>query len=171
MVTKQNLRIQAQKIRAHLDIELISAKILSKILALKAYQEAKNIMLFYPKKNEVDLAGLFNDTSKNFFLPKVNDSELLICPYKLGDELILSKLQVMEPASNPSAASIDLIIVPALMVDKKNYRLGYGGGFYDRFLKTQTQALKITPIPSALIIENLPQNDFDQKIDLIISEL
>ena len=48
----------------------------------------------------------------------------------------ISNFGIKEPCSEPVAPDIlDLIIVPALMVDKNGYRLGYGGGFYDRFLK------------------------------------
>lgn len=170
MVTKQNLRVQAKKIREGLDMNLISAKILDKIFALKQYQLAQNVMIFYPKSFEVNLLELLKDDTKNFFLPRVEGEDLVACPYNLGDELALSEFKVMEPTSIPWEGVLDLIIVPALMVDEKNYRLGYGGGFYDRFLKTQKEVISITPIPSALVVKKLPTESFDQKIDMVVNE-
>ena len=74
----------------------------------------------------------------------------------------------MEPCSNPvSPDIIDLVIVPALMVDKKGYRLGYGGGFYDRFLN-KFKVKTITCIPEIFVVDSLPYDDFDVKIDEII---
>ena len=62
-----------------------------------------------------------------------------------------------------------MIIVPALVADKKNYRLGYGGGFYDRFLKENRNLKSILPIAQELVIEELPCEDFDEKVDIVIS--
>ncbi|MBQ7450370.1 5-formyltetrahydrofolate cyclo-ligase, partial [bacterium] len=63
------------------------------------------------------------------------------------------------------------IIVPALSVDKNHYRLGYGKGYYDRFLNNFSVLPKtLTPIFSELIIEKLPRESHDKKIDIIITD-
>ena len=171
MQEKKELRIKAKEIRNSLDIETISENIVKNILGLKVYQDAKNVMIFYPLKYEIHLLALLNG-NKNFYLPRVNGSELLVCPYKTGDELIISKFNTKEPTSKPVNPNIlDIVFVPALMIDENFNRLGYGGGFYDRFLsQNATNATKIVAIPSQLIIENIPSESFDIKMDIIVTE-
>ncbi len=173
MITKNDLRKKAKEIRNSLNVKEISEKIVANILKLETYKKANHIMLFYPLGSEVDLRSLLNDDKKHFYLPKVNGKELLACPYKIGDDLVISSFNTQEPTSIPinDTSILDIILVPALMVDKKLNRLGYGGGFYDRFLSKQSSSsLKIVAIPQALIIDEIPMDDFDEFVDLIITE-
>ena len=171
MQDKKELRKIAKKIRSSLDIKTISDGIVEQIKQCETYQNAQNIMIFYPLGHEVNLLGLLND-KKNFYLPKVDGENLLVCPYKSGDELTLSSFKTEEPITKPVSPEIlDLVFVPALMVDRHNRRLGYGGGFYDKFLsKNALISKKIVAIPSALLVENLPSEAFDVKIDITICE-
>ena len=74
-----------------------------------------------------------------------------------------------EPCSNfINPRNLDLVVVPALMADKSGFRLGYGGGFYDRFLVENKTVKTILPIAKELIVEELPHEEFDIKIDEII---
>lgn len=147
----------------------------SKILASKlknsdVYEPAKNIMLFYPLENEVNLLSLLEDTTKNFYLPKIEGKNLLCCPYSKGCELCLSCFKTQEPKTLPVDKNmIDLVVVPALCCDKNNYRLGYGGGFYDRFLKDYT-GKKVVCLPQELIVETIYPEDHDIPVDLVITE-
>lgn len=173
MITKTDLRKQAKKTRSSLDIKNISEKIVEKILELEIYKKAKHVLLFYPFGHEVDLRKLLDDNDKTFYLPKVDGNNLLICPYKLGDKLVLSTFKTEEPISSPinDTSILDLVFVPALLTDKHKNRLGYGGGFYDRFLSVQSnKTVKIVAIPSALTIDEIPLDDFDEKVDIIITE-
>ena len=102
-------------------------------------------MLFYPTQYELDFRELLND-NKSFYLPKVSGKNLLVCP--LTKQLKKSELNIYEPCSEPVDPKIlDLVIVPALMADKNGYRLGYGGGFYDRFLPECNNAFKMSVVP------------------------
>lgn len=173
MITKTDLRKHAKKLRSSLDIKNISEKIVEKIIELEIYQKAKHVLLFYPIGHEVDLRGLLKDNDKNFYLPKVNGNKLLICPYTVGDELRISTFKTEEPTSMPieDTSIIDVVFVPALLTDKHKNRLGYGGGFYDRFLSIQSsRTAKIVAIPSALTVDEIPLDDFDEKVDIIITE-
>ena len=169
MDNKTDLRARAKLIRKGLDIEGTSLNIVQQIRQNKIYRQARNVMLFYPKKYEINLLSLLDD-NKNFYLPKVFGSEILVCPFKKGDELELSDFYIQEPCSNPVNPQIlDLIFVPALMADKEGYRLGYGGGFYDRFLSRYKNFKTILPISSKLVIEKLPHDVFDCRVDSVIS--
>lgn len=189
---KADFRISAKNIRKSLDIKAISHKICEKIRNHNIYKSSQNVMIFYPLKYEIDLLELLED-DKNFYLPKVSSitlarniifagegagvSELascthagegiLVCPY--SKNLKKSDLNILEPCTDPVNPEIlDIIFVPALMIDKENYRLGYGGGFYDRFLAKYPDIKTIVPIAEELIVDKLPHDEFDIKIDEII---
>lgn len=165
MKNKTDLRIYAKEYRKSLDIQSISQKMVNLIRQVDIYTHAQNVMIYYPVNYEINLLELTQD-NKNFFLPKMDDKSLLVCPF--GSNLEKSKYNIMEPCSKPIDPDIlDLIIVPALMADKLGYRLGYGGGFYDRFLKN-CNAQTIAAVPKELFVEKLPTDEFDVKIDLII---
>ena len=171
MNKKTSLRLNAKQIRKSLDIKQISSEIVAKIIELDIYKNSKNIMLFCPKSEEVDVLILINDNDKNFFLPRVNGENIECCPYKKGDNLTLAKFNIQEPQTECiSCPKLDLIIVPALAMDKKGNRIGYGGGFYDRFLSNIKGAKSLCGISEALIVEEISSEKFDIKIDYVVTE-
>lgn len=169
MIDKKELRLKAKNIRKNLPVETISQKAVELLRMNSLYKNAQNVMIFYPMKYEIDLLELLND-NKNFYLPKVNELNIEVCPYIKGDELKKSGFGVNEPCTiSVSADIIDLVVVPALMCDGDNYRLGYGGGYYDRFINKYGQNFKtISIIPKELFTKNLPHENTDAKIDEII---
>lgn len=171
MQDKKQLRKYAKNVRKSLNISLISKRIVQKIRELDVYKEAKNIMIFSPLEYELDLMPLLSD-DKNFFLPKVEGENLSVCPYKFGDKLLVSDFKTLEPLTESvSSKVLDLIFVPALMADKFNNRLGYGGGFYDRFLaQCSPNSIKIVAVPSVLLVDEIPAESFDIKADITICE-
>jgi len=167
MIDKIELRKKAKNIRKNLPMKEISSQLVCLIRENTVYRASKNIMLFYPTEFEVDLRELLKD-DKNFYLPKVEDKKLLVCPY--SNDLQKSHFGIYEPCSKPVNTEIlDLVVVPALMCDKNGYRLGYGGGFYDRFINKYGQNFKtLCPVPKELFVEDLPVDKFDKKVDFIV---
>ncbi len=167
MNDKQQLRKWAKafgKLR-----EDASYKLVHKLIETDEYKQAKNIMLFYPIKNEVNLLELLQDNSKTFFLPKIDGQKLLCCEYKNGDILCESCFKTLEPTSKPIDKNIiDLVIVPALCCDKNNFRLGYGGGFYDRFL-ADYKGKTVVCLPKELVIDTIYPDEFDVAVENIIT--
>lgn len=169
ITSKTELRKWAKEERKKLDIESLSVELIKKLKSTSEYKQAKNIMIFYPLKSEVNLLKLLEDSTKNFYLPKIDGQNLLCCPYQDGDELCESCFRTKEPiTSSVDKGLIDLVILPALAVDKNNYRLGYGGGFYDRFLEG-ANVVKIVCIPKEFIIKSISPEKHDIKIDKIIT--
>ena len=167
-MNKQELRKWARDKRKELDMEKISSILVKKLVQTDEYKNSKNIMLFYPMPDEVNLLSLLQDKSKQFYLPRVKGEELECCPYCAGDELCESKFHTQEPICQAcSKQNIDLVIVPALACDKDGYRLGYGGGFYDKFLRGFKNK-KICCIPYELCVESVFPELHDVKIDIII---
>jgi len=166
MDNKTDLRLYAKNIRKNLPLEIISKKAVEYLREDDLYKNSKNIMLFYPTKNEINLLEILQD-DKNFYLPRVSGKKLDVCPYKIGDKLGKSDFGIMEPVClSVSKEVLDLVIVPALMADSANYRLGYGGGFYDRFISHEMKTLVV--LPKELYIDNLPVENFDKKVDKVI---
>ena len=101
-----------------------------------------------------DVIELLND-NKQFYLPRVKGENLEVCPYKYGENLLKSSFKVLEPISEAVDKNVlDLVFVPALCVDNKCNRLGYGKGFYDRFLDG-FEGVSIIPIPQSLIFSDI----------------
>ena len=75
----------------------------------------------------------------------------------------------MEPETAPVNPNVlDLVIVPCMMADKNGYRLGYGGGYYDRFL-ADIDAKTITVVPKELYVDNLPHEEYDIRMDKVVA--
>lgn len=166
---KQSLRKWARGKRKELNMERVSAILTEKLVQTEEYKNSKNIMLFYPLPDEVNLLLLLKNKTKNFYLPRIKGDELECCVYKEGDELCESCFHTKEPTCNAcNKTNIDMIIVPALAIDKNGYRLGYGGGFYDRFLSNFI-GIKVCCIPKEFILETVYPEKHDIKMDLIIS--
>ena len=165
---KTALRINAKNLRQTLPMKEISSILAQKIRLNTEYIKAKDVMLFYPTEYEVNLLSLLND-KKNFYFPRVNGNDLQVCPYNPGDDLKKSRFNILEPCSPPILPdTLDLIIVPALMADSKGFRLGYGGGFYDRFMQIKS-FISICPIPRQLYVDELPHKNFDIPVDIVIT--
>lgn len=165
---KNSLRKNAKEIRKNLFSKNANSIANSRVQQSSLYKNSENILIFYPLKYEFNFLELLND-DKNFFLPKVCGEKLQICPYKKEDILIKSDLNICEPCTNSiNPNQINLAIVPALMADKNGFRLGYGGGFYDRFLSENPNIKTITVVFKELFVESLPHEEFDVKIDEII---
>lgn len=171
MVSKTDLRIRFKTARKELDIQNISRIIEKNIKASEIYKNSKNVMLFYPLKFEVNILGLLEDRGKSFYFPKVAGENLIVCPYNKDTKFEKSAFNIQEPCSSPVSAEIlDLIFVPALAVDIDNYRLGYGGGYYDRFLKLVPHAVTVVPVCEKFVVEKLPVEAFDIPVDYVITD-
>lgn len=167
-MSKQKLRKWALEERKKLDVKTLSKKLVEKLKETDEYKHAKNIMFFYPLKDEIDLLDLLNDKNKNFYLPRISGKDLLCCPFCEGIKLRKSCFGTKEPITNPVDKSIvDLIIIPALAVDENGFRLGYGGGFYDRFL-AGAKLKKIICIPKELLVKTVYPELHDIPVEKLI---
>lgn len=171
MDEKSLLRIKIKKKRKALDISKKSDKIVNNIRINELYRNAKNVLIFYPMRYEINLLSLLDD-DKTFYLPRVNGDNLDICLYKKGDKLVKSSFGVFEPVNQAVCPNIlDLVIAPALAVDKSGNRLGYGGGFYDRFLKKYGLGDKtMVGIFQEFVFEKIPTGVCDIKVYKIVTD-
>ena len=168
MESKSELRLKFKAIRKNLKSALTDEIFVNKIRNSNLYKSALNVMLFYPVKSEICLLDLLRD-NKKFYFPKVQGESLLVCPD--NGEYKVSGFNIPEPVTNPVNPEIlDLIIIPALSADKNGYRLGYGGGYYDRFLSKYPDIPTILPLYKELFTDELPHETTDIKIQTIITD-
>ncbi len=133
------------------------------------FTKASNIasyISFGDEPNTTDLNAKLLHNGKSLYLPRIIGDELEWVQWN-GDasQLIPSKLSknILEPIGPaiPELSKIELVIVPALRIDRSGYRLGQGGGFYDRAL-TKLNAWSIGLIhPDEISSEDLPRESFD----------
>ncbi len=168
---KYALRQRLQHLRAMIpsDVRAKHAKAMSAhVLQAPWWQEARVIALYAARNNEVDLSALISDAwhrGCTVALPRVCGEGLMQmhqCDPKSSYEL--NHWGIKEPlASSPCIGpqSIDLIMMPSIAVDARGYRLGYGGGYYDRFLAKAPQALRCTCVMDCQCVVELSNEEHD----------
>jgi 5-formyltetrahydrofolate cyclo-ligase len=140
----------------------------------------KNILLslYYPSNYEVDVLSLFkiiNTKKIKTLLPIVETKEKMrFVEWKFLEPLRVNHFGMLEPELDKKSLTPNVMLVPLLAFDKTNNRLGYGKGFYDRFLnKFIKLKKKITTIGIAFSFQKynkLPKSKFDVKLDFILTE-
>lgn len=148
-----------------------SKKIEDKFFLLDKVNKSSVFLLYYPHKNEVNTLNIINrllSEGKTVLLPKVEGKHLL--PIKITDINSVSTgyAGIKEPEGEVYQGDIDVIVVPAVAFDEKGYRLGYGKGFYDRFLNKQ-KALKIGLAYDFQVLNDIPKELHDVPVDIIIT--
>lgn len=114
--------------------------LLTQLLASPAYQQCETLATYLALPHEFDTAPLIVQAQldgKRVLVPKVMGlGQMSFVAYR-PDQLIKSKMGIWEPASKVavSQSEIDLIHVPGVVFNSRGYRIGYGGGFYDRYLQ------------------------------------
>jgi 5-formyltetrahydrofolate cyclo-ligase len=111
-------------------------EVIAQLTSSVSWLTADKVGLFYPMAFEFRLTGLFR-SEKKIFLPKcLPKRQMIFLPYERKDKLVKSSWGLMEPAGGPDEQekALDLIIVPGLAWNDAGYRIGFGGGYYDRFL-------------------------------------
>jgi 5-formyltetrahydrofolate cyclo-ligase len=155
-----------------------SAEVAARVLGLPAVEGNGPVLLFYAFGSEVatrELIAAFDDGGRTVLLPVVAEERLLPVPYRPGDPLVRSALGVDEPAPPHTTAAdpgdIGLVIAPGLAFDRDGYRLGYGRGFYDRFLAgLPDRATRVGIGFHEQLLERLPRGPLDQRLHLVVTD-
>ena len=184
---KTDLQLEKDKIRKEilekrnsLSIEEVEKKSDLIIENLEKFiKNAENIMIFMDMKNEVRITKLMKlYPEKSFFIPKITDSknrEMKINKYE-ENELVLHKFGYYESSSSHfyNENILDIVIVPAVVFDLEKNRIGFGGGYYDTFLKKirggNKKVLFIGICYDFQIIEKVPAEEHDVVLDFVVSE-
>ena len=156
-----------------LDISFIQFK---KILNKLNIKNSKIIGGYYPINCEISSLEILEKLETNKFkisLPVTKENNVMdFYEWSFKKSLRVSKQGIPEPFTEKKVFP-DVLIVPLVGFDKKKFRLGYGGGFYDRYISRVLKFKKVLTIGFAFSFQELktvPRNRFDQKLDFILTD-
>jgi 5-formyltetrahydrofolate cyclo-ligase len=175
---KAQLRRQLLKMRRSLPQEEWQEKsdrICSHLHSSSVFSLAKTILLYFSFRQEPNLSLLFTNSSRRWGFPRCVGNTLTWHLWTEGDALETGTYGILEPSSTAprlEPAEVDLILVPAVACDKRGYRLGYGGGFYDRMLSSAEWASKPTIgiVFEFAYLSQLPIDGWDKPLQTICTE-
>lgn len=176
MTDKEVLRKQYISIRNNIKNKKEKSNIITnKVIKEEAYKKAKIVALYKSLPSEVDTTELIKYSialGKTVVLPKVVCDDLKFYKISLSDKLVKSKFGVEEPIENEAnyieKEKINLVIVPGVCFDKENNRLGFGKGYYDRFL-AKTNLYTIAICFEEQMINKIFTEDNDIKMKKVIT--
>jgi len=156
-----------------------SADICRRIVQSGLLNRARTVMVYAAVRGEVDLTplveGLLSQACIVAF-PVINAERKSLTPVAIASLRELQPGAFGIPAPPPTALrlapeELDGVVVPGLAFDRDGYRVGYGGGYYDRFLPTiRANAVRIGVVYHGLLRPTLPREPFDQQVDWVVTE-
>lgn len=178
---KQSLRkhyLQIRKGMSSFESFMKSWTIQKYLIEADFFLDSKVIGLYYPILNEVQTFRIINQSlqlCKTVCLPAVVDHQLSFYPYESRQLLKIGKYNIMEPIPRKPEINehLDLIVVPGIVFDTTGNRIGYGKGYYDKFINLFSAS---RPIIVGLAYnfqvygEKFSQFDHDVKMDILITE-
>lgn len=132
---------------------------------------------YYPVGSEVrtqKILAIAMKSSRVVALPRAEGDDIRFYRISSNTDLIRGKFGIKEPRGSPSAyvsESIDLLLVPGVLFDIQGYRIGYGYGYYDRFIANRRRSIAVIGLAYELqLLEKIPRSEGDQKVDILVTE-
>ena len=181
MTNKKELRRHLLTVRSRLSSEYkkeCSDIISGKVIQQSEYQEAKTVMFYMPVRGEVDVLPAFQAallSGKRVILPKTEKEEKSIRCYEVKGLKDLEKgaYGILEPEESKCREigfqEVDLVIVPGVGFDVSGFRLGYGGGYYDRLLSRSPGVSRMGVAYDEQIVADVMPEPHDSMMDCLIS--
>lgn len=180
---KMQLRTDYKKKRAAISPDeksAMDAEIVRRIIGLRSYSYADNLLLYYPLPEEIDVLPLAAQAiadGKAVYFPISWEKGIMEFRrvVDLNSEFTLGKFGIKEPSNKcplldkSEVKGASLVIMPALSFDRDGYRLGYGKGYYDRYL-IDLSASVIGVVYDSMLADRLPRGKFDRHADLVLTE-
>ena len=144
-------------------------------LSLSEIQDKKVFFVYHSFGTEADtmpaIDGLFA-REKTVLLPRVEGRDMVAVPYEKGAPLHAGAYGIFEPSGQAYAGKVDVVVLPLLAADPRGGRLGYGGGYYDRYLSDATagKALKIGYCYDFQVVEDACADERDVPLDIIVTD-
>lgn len=135
---------------------------------LSAYGNFNSFFIYNSFGDEASTSGIISallDADKKVFLPRVEGENIVPVPY---GETRKGAFGIEEPAGQAHSGEIDVTVAPLLAVNERGYRIGYGKGFYDRFLK-ERHTRKVG-LGYSFQIENFTEDAWDEPLDEFLTE-
>ncbi len=152
----------------------LSARICTRLIETSLFKEAGSIWCYVPLPGEVDTTALFRAAwagNKTAAAPKVTPDGLRFHVIRSFSDLTEGHFHVREPEGGEIAEDDSaLIILPGLSFDKKGNRIGYGKGYYDRFLSSHPGLRTAGAAFDFSVMDDLPHKESDVRADIVVTE-
>ena len=173
-MTKEELRKQMKAVRKAEEAKDRKSEIVFlSIINHPDYKEANTVALYNSMPDEVDTNDLIRYSLRNkevVLLPKVVGDQIVFVRIHKGTRYKSASFQIQEPMSEEVyQGPIDLAVVPGIAFTSEGDRLGFGRGYYDRFLKGHP-CKKIGICFDSQVVEEIPINENDVRMDTVITE-
>ncbi len=179
---KKQLREELLKLRSEIpseEREKAESAVVSKLLSLASFRFAETVLLYSPIKGEINILPVAEaaiKAGKKVAFPLCDTESSTMTYHIVSDlsDLKVGSYGIPEPSSEfpvytPSKDKNDLIIIPAVCFDRQGYRVGYGKGYYDRYLGSfGGTAVGVTF--HKLLRPSVPRGRFDKHVSLIVTE-
>lgn len=179
IINKYYIRKKYIEVRNELSFEYInnaSINIANKIRNLEEYIYCENIFIFLTMSSEINTKYIIENAlldCKKIYAPVLTKikREMIFKRFEGFDKLIKNNFGILEPKGLEVKQSDDktLIIVPSIVYTKDGYRVGYGGGYYDKYLSENTYYRSVGISFLNLIISDFEKENFDKKVDILIT--
>ncbi len=170
---KREVRKKYTKVRANIENrDEKNKKIRENLKNLEIYKEAKSVFVFISYKSEVDTKKIIEDIikdGKKLLVPLVKGKDMIAVEVRGIEDLEPNKMGILEPKSGEEVLNVDLTITPGLAFDSEGYRLGYGGGYYDKFF-AKVDTIRMGIGYSDQIVEEVPHEDYDKKLSYLLTD-
>lgn len=174
---KARLRTRFRSYRLSLTQDAYRRKCLAicdTLAALSELEQARTVLVYWPmlKNREIDVRPLIARLEgKHIALPVVDETVMYAARYTAASALRPNRWGILEPAgaARTPVSEIEAAVVPALGADRRGHRLGYGKGFFDRFLR-RLDARFISPVFSACLVDALPAEPHDIPMHILATE-
>lgn len=154
-------------------IEAASRKLTEQFLALEAYRQAKTLYGYLPYNQEVRTVPILVQAladGKRVAVPKIYDDEMRFIYLTDLNQVETGYAGIPEPIADEPVADdpTALVLMPGLAFDREGHRIGYGGGFYDKFLHTEPNHPTVALCYAFQMAEELPTEEFDVPVDCVL---
>ena len=182
---KDSIRKELRNVRAAMGVnEWRSGSLLiaDRVFQIPEFHHVTSVMLYLSMhdRREVDTGPLISRIAAagniRMFVPFSSGGTIYAVPFNEGDPVVPGRFGQQEPVKGRSCEEVfpDMVVVPAVAVDRMGRRLGYGKGYYDRFIaglrKRGGNPFVIGLAFSFQLLEFLPEDTWDEKLDCIVTE-
>lgn len=153
-------------------LEMASERIRDRLRRMGPFRDARSVGTYYAIGSEVRTAGVIQDildAGQRLFLPAVSGDSLVFRAVQDAGDLVRGRFGIMEPKPRCDTGTPEMLLVPAVGLTVGGIRLGYGSGYYDRYLRlNETESVAATL--EKQVVGRIPESPGDVPVDWVVTE-
>jgi 5-formyltetrahydrofolate cyclo-ligase len=176
---KDAVRASMRALRNAIPIEertRLGALAQQRLFQLPSVRNAATVLLFYSFGSEVPTAGIAGELQargRRVLLPFLDEDVMEAAELRSGSQPVTTSYGPKEPADRVPVdpAEVDVVVTPGLAFDRAGYRVGYGGGHYDRYLRRLgPHAIRVGVGFHVQLLAEVPHGPDDERLDLLVTD-